>query len=219
MKLSLVCAFILSCVFPAVAVARDEMRTPRVIDDRPILNLLGKIEGPDGYVEITGHTRLKPVRPITQMTIAEVLEFQDLVVANGAQSSAMGRYQFIRKTLAYLVSRHNIDTNQLFNARTQDYLARVLLADCSYYDADATNTEIGNCLAKQWAALPVVEGANSGRSYYHGKAGNRALASTAEVIHVISRRFDERKVYLSSKPTPVSYPDDGRYADAIPLGR
>ncbi len=219
MRLLLVGLLALSCflqVEPADARSGGDL-APRVVNDRPILDLLGDIEGPDGYGDITGHANIAPDRPITEMTIEEVLQYQKQVIQSGAASSAMGRYQFIRKTLAAMVERHGLDGDQPFDARTQDFLARRMLAGCGFYSPEVSETAIGNCLARTWAALPMISGKKAGRSYYHGQAGNAAKTTSGEVLKVLERRFDAQPVRVASAPIRIVYPDDGRHADPIPV--
>ncbi len=190
------------------------------VNDMPILDLLGDVEGPDGYDEITGYARIAPPKPVSTMTISEVVAFQGRVVASGSKSSAMGRYQFIRKTLKFLVDRHRVDGDRIFDRRTQDYLARMLLNDCGFYSLNEDPDVVGDCLARTWAALPVMTGVNAGRSYYHGIAGNRSLTTVQAVRAVLSRRFETPiavAAVAERRATPVSWPDDGRFADKIPL--
>jgi len=191
-----------------------------IVHDGPILSLLGKVEGPDGYDEISGHSKLQPPKPISSMRIEEVIAFQDRMVAAGSASSAVGRYQFIRKTLRDLVARHRVDRRQMFNARTQDFLARMLLNDCNYYDPDADTTRIGNCVATIWAAFPVFTGPKAGKSHYHGIAGNRAQTTVPVMRAIIGSRsrppVDLRQAGLRT-PRQVVWPDDGRVADPVPL--
>ncbi|MFX4300117.1 hypothetical protein [Pseudosulfitobacter pseudonitzschiae] len=73
--------------------------------DRPFMELVGFIEAPDGYNDITGFTNRRPVKDITDMTIDEVLDFQRMLRQNGTQSSAIGRFQFVYKTLDYTTKK------------------------------------------------------------------------------------------------------------------
>lgn len=159
------------------------------IQDRPALELIGEIEGPDGYDDITLSASIQPPKPITQMTIGEVLAFQDRIVAAGSNSSAIGRYQFIRKTLKAMVKDLGIDQDVLFDRRTQDYLARRKLHRCGFYERNLSDTRVANCLARTWAALPVVSGPRRGRSHYDGQSGNSAKTTVSEVMKVVSVRF------------------------------
>lgn len=202
------------------------------INDVPILALIGSLEGPAGYDDFYRGSPMTPPRPITTMTIREVLQFQDRAVAAGSKSSAAGRFQFIRSTLRELVKRGNITEDALFDRRTQNYLARLMLASCGFYDAQRSDVEIGNCLSRVWAALPVMSGSKAGRSYYHGVAGNRALTSTRKLGSVISSRTIQPPLGATPVPmspvapaavprqrmaTVITFPDDGRMTDRIPL--
>ena len=55
--------------------------------DRPFLELVGAIEAPRGYDAITGYAPFRPDRPITEMTIGEVLDWQDRIRAAGAEAT------------------------------------------------------------------------------------------------------------------------------------
>jgi hypothetical protein len=180
------------CVMASAVLAEGDVQTP--VQDRPVLDLIGSVEGPDGYDDVTLATSLQPDKPITKMTIGEVLAFQDRIIASGANSSAIGRYQFIRSTLAEMVEKMGLDENVIFDRRTQDYLARKKLVRCGFYERDMSDARVANCLARTWAALPIVSGPQRGLSHYHGRAGNSAKASVSEVLEAVSLRFDAPRV-------------------------
>lgn len=159
------------------------------VNDRPFLMMMGDVEGAAGYDAITGATRLRPDKPLTRMSIREVLDFQRQVRASGAASSAMGRYQFIYGTLSSLVETHGIDDTLPFDRITQDSLARLEMRRCQFYEPVVADWRVANCLAQIWAALPVVRGRNAGRSHYHGIAGNRSLVSTETFLSSLRARF------------------------------
>lgn len=170
--------------------------------DRPFLELLGFLEGPQGYNDITGFTNLRPVRPVSQMTIQEVLDFQMMLRQKGAKSSAMGRYQFIYKTLDYLVKLHDMDTNQLFDKRMQDHLARLEMARCGFYDRTLDVREVGDCLAHTWAALPLLTGKNRGKSRYV-ETGINSARTSPEVMEAILRARSVKDVLQVAEATPT----------------
>lgn len=159
------------------------------VNDRPFLSLVGSVEGPDGYDTITLATRLQPSKPLTSMSIEEVLAFQRKVRSSGANSSAMGRYQFNYRTLSHIVETRGIDTSLRFDRFTQDALARMEMQRCGFYDAGATKTSVANCLAAVWAALPLASGPRRGQSRYAGVAGNRSLVTVEEFLDSLSGRF------------------------------
>lgn len=197
----------------------------RPVNDGPILELIGSVEGPAGYDDFFRGAPSRPPKPISQMTIREVLEYQTRLQRQGSESSAVGRFQFIRRTLAWLVDLHDIDQDRRFNRVTQDYLARVLLNNCQYYQPDVSAHEIGNCLARAWAALPVISGDGAGRSFYGGVGSNRALTSREEVLSALGLRFQGGSSTLAVRlaargDLPVIRPPGaGDFAERIPLSR
>lgn len=126
--------------------------------------------GRKGYDAVQHGARRLPNKQPTQMTIAEIYRWID---ATPGQPHAIGRYQFIPTTLRRLVRKLDLSPNEQFNAHTQDRLADVLLAEAGLAEAargDLSRTAFMNNLAKIWAGLPN----STGRSHYHGHAGNRA---------------------------------------------
>jgi hypothetical protein len=195
------------------------------VNDQSFLDLVGSIEGPDGYNDVVQGATSQPPKPLTEMTIAEVLDYQRQLQLQGSTSTAVGRYQFIRKTLSYIVSKHQIDPQTKFSKRIQDDLARQMMRNCNFYDSGTPVEKVGNCLARAWAALPVLSGENAGLSHYDGVAGNAALTTREEVLAALNKRFKER-----SARAPVRYAmakadlmpvirnqSSDRFADPIPL--
>ncbi len=157
--------------------------------DRPFLELVGAIEAPRGYDAITGYAPFRPDRPITEMTIGEVLDWQGRIRAAGAEATAVGRFQFVRDTLEFLARAYEVPHETVLDRRTQDYLARVLLHRCGFYDPERPVPELGDCLAGTWAALPLLSGERRGRSRHEGLANNHARTTPEVVEAVLSVRF------------------------------
>lgn len=180
---SLAMAFALA--LPVTAIAMPEAGTSETrILDRPFLELLGYLEGPDGYDDVTGFTNRETIKPVTRMSIDEVLDFQRMIRQEGAKSSAMGRYQFIYKTLLHLTEFHGIDRSKLFDRRMQDLLARLEMARCGFYETSSGIGPLGDCLAESWAALPLLTGNDRGRSRYVA-TGINAARTSPEVVEAI----------------------------------
>jgi len=188
--------------------AQDLMTDLPEANDRSTLQLIGRIEAPEGYDSISKSSSLSTPKPLTQMTLQEVLDFQRLMLRKGASSTAIGRYQFIRGTLAGMIKLHDLDRNALFDRTMQDNLARLIMEDCGFYDEDVSDTKVGNCLARTWAALPVLSGKKRGKSYYHGQGGNRARVSANVVLAALDDRFliEEENLRLEpgAKQKPVN---------------
>lgn len=158
-------------------------------NDVDFLNLMGNLEGPYGFDTVSGFAPVAPARPLTQMTLSEVIAYQEKIRSLGTVSSAVGRYQFIYRTLHGLVHQHGISGDLVFDGEVQTYLARFLMHDCGFYTADTPVVPLANCLATVWAALPVVSGPGAGRSYYEDDGINAALTTPATVLDVLDRRF------------------------------
>jgi hypothetical protein len=159
-------------------------------NDVEFLNLMGNLEGPRGFGTVSGFAPVPPPRALTDMTLDEVLRYQERIRAMGTVSSAVGRYQFIYPTLRRLVRDLGVAGNLRFDAEVQTYLARFLMHDCGFYAPETDATRLADCLAGVWAALPVVSGPGRGRSAYESDGINRALTSPEAVLSVLVRRFD-----------------------------
>lgn len=168
---------------------------------RLILDFIGTAEAPNGYVTIFGNRQKALKKPLTAMTIGEVIdaqkEWSSKVWASqfgkGAPaSSAAGRYQFMRATLIALCKDYpEISGTWLFDGALQDRLGFALLIRRGYYDFVAGRmsvAEFGLELAREWASFPVLEdgqGAHRlvtrGQSYYAGDGVNKALVRAQAV--------------------------------------
>ncbi len=222
LRTALLSLAILSGLSPAHAGSASTMAH---VQDKPFLDLLGSIEGPDGYNDIVTGATSQPEKPLTRMTVQEVLDYQELLQAQGSASTAVGRYQFIRKTLSYMVAKYDIDRNRLFDSHLQDSLARQMMRNCKFYDSGVPAEQVGNCLARAWAALPVLSGEKTGESHYEGVAGNKARTSREEVYAALSKRF-ERKQAQAIQSYKIAQADilpiirnqkNDRFAYPIPL--
>lgn len=141
-----------------------------------IRHLIGQAESRrDGYDAVQHGARIKPPKRPTQMTVAEIYAW---IAATPGQPHAIGRYQFIPKTLERVVNKLGVDPAQRFSKRMQDRLADVLLAEAGLNRVRAgeiSRHAFMNNLAKIWAGLPN----SSGKSHYDGYAGNKASMTWA----------------------------------------
>jgi muramidase (phage lysozyme) len=99
-----------------------------------MLDLIGAAEGTDkgrGYNETLGYGAFTGgAVNLTGMTLNDVLALQQRMLAhpdNGYNSSAVGRYQIVSKTLRSLMDEMSLSGDRLFDEDTQDELARALL--------------------------------------------------------------------------------------------
>lgn len=136
-----------------------------------LLDLIARAEaGGKGYDAVQHGAVVKPPRNPSDMTITEIL---DWISATPGQPHAIGRYQFIPATLRRLVRLEKIAGTTRFAPQIQDQLATRLLREAgldAFLRGTLSRTDFMDNLAKIWAGLPT----SSGRSHYHGYAGNKA---------------------------------------------
>lgn len=194
---------------------------------RLILDFIGVTEAPNGYVTIFGNRQKALKKPLTAMTIGEVIDAQKewsskawaSQFGGGAASSAAGRYQFMRATLITLCKDYpEISGTWLFDGALQDRLGFALLIRRGYYDFIAGRKSVADFgleLAREWASFPVLEdgrGASRwvtrGQSYYAGDGVNKALVRAAAVEDTLRMAID-----LIASPVTAGVPE----ADAEPV--
>lgn len=154
---------------------------------RPLLNTIAKGESKGNYNAYWGNSTNTSIR-FTDMPIRQVLAWQEDYVKKGSPSSAVGKYQIVRPTLAGLVQKYNIDPDEKFDENMQDRLAVALLEKRGageYIQNKLSRDQFAANLAKEWAALPKVTGPNPEQSYYAGDGLNKVQISTAEVFNAI----------------------------------
>ena len=161
------------------------------------------------YDVIYGHNQNKLPKPITSMTIGELVDTQ-ATFTKRFKSSASGGYQFMRKTLQDLSRELRLNGRQVFDPDLQDRLGYHLLKRRGYEEFMAgtiSMTEFAKHLAMEWASFPVLaatKGAHGqlkrGQSYYDGDALNKALV-TPEAIEAVLRKA---KAAGNSLPAPVT---------------
>ncbi|MGR3270238.1 hypothetical protein DU478_09965 [Thalassococcus profundi] len=149
-------------------------------------HIIGQAESRrDGYDAVQHGATRRPAKRPTDMTIGEIDAW---IRATPGQPHAIGRYQFIPATLRRLVATLDITHDTRFTPRLQDRLADVLLIEAGYHDARTgkmPRRAFMNNLAKIWAGLPN----SSGRSHYHGYAGNRASMTWTRFDAEMARIF------------------------------
>ncbi len=155
----------------------------------PLLSTIAKGESNGNYNAHFGNANNNTTR-FTEMSIADVLQWQSEFVDQGNASSAVGKYQIIRPTLAGLVMRLDLDTSRLFDAALQDELAITLLerrGALDYVENKISREQFAANIAKEWAALPKVTGPNPQDSYYAGDGLNSSRISIEEVYTALNR--------------------------------
>ena len=188
-----------------------------------LLDFIGQTEAPRGYDTVYGNNQAKLTRPITTMTIAQVIAAGPGWTKRFG-SSAAGRYQFMRATLQGLVKEGKADPAERFDRECQDRLGYLLLVRRGYLDfmlGRIGRTEFGKRLAMEWASFPVlaaVQGAHRklkrGQSYYAGDGLNKALVSAAKVEGVLDAVLAAAKA--KEAPAAPEAAEDPERAPAAP---
>ncbi|WP_299689110.1 hypothetical protein [uncultured Tateyamaria sp.] len=139
-------------------------------------SLIAKAEaGAKGYDAVQYGAWVLPGAPPTQMTLGDIYAWID---ATPGMPHAIGRYQFIPPTLRRLANRLDLSESTVFTPRVQDALADVLLREAGlhrFLAGEMPRHGFMNNLAKIWAGLPN----DTGKSHYHGYAGNKATMTWA----------------------------------------
>lgn len=177
---------ILLMISPFVARNLYHEPMPAAVDPSaytPLLETIAKGESEGNYNAHYGNASNTTVR-FTEMTIGEVLQWQDDYVKAGNPSNAVGKYQFMGPTLRGLMVKLDISADTKFDATLQDRLAIALLEKrgaLDFVESKMTRQQFAANLAKEWAALPKVLGTNPHQSYYAGDGLNKVQVTIDEV--------------------------------------
>ena len=127
-------------------------------------------------------------KPLTELSIGDLLNWMDYSVAQGSYSSASGRYQVIRGTLRGAVSAGVVTTGDLYDQTNQDLIANYLLevrGISRWESGELTDEQFANRLAYEWASLPLVTGPNRGSGAYDADGVNAANHTPEEILSVL----------------------------------
>jgi muramidase (phage lysozyme) len=148
-----------------------------------LLEYIGKKESNGNYNILVGG---KTEPNLTNMTIAEVLEYQRGMRQRGHESTAVGKYQIIRGTLESLIKEGYAGPDDKFSASIQDRLAVGLLKRRGlekYQAGKLSKDQFADNLSKEWASLPY----NTGQSYYAGVGSNKSSGSRNDFMTAFAR--------------------------------
>ncbi len=153
---------------------------------RKLMQLIASAEaGKKQYDAVQYAATIKPPKRPTEMTIGEIYTWID---ETPGQQHAIGRYQFIPATLRRLVQHVGASRSDRFSPLLQDRLAHQLLEEAGLsatIAGEMSRHDFMLNLSKIWAGLPT----SSGKSYYHGYAGNKAVLSWARFDAEMARLF------------------------------
>lgn len=152
--------------------------------EQALLDFVGKIEARGDYNMLVGG---KANSNLTNMTIKEVLDLQTSMARSGKhESTAVGKYQIIKKTLQGLVNSRVVSLDDVFNSATQDKLAMALMKQRgldSYKAKKISADQFADNLSMEWASLPF----RTGKSYYDKVGSNRSLVSRNDFLSMLPK--------------------------------
>jgi muramidase (phage lysozyme) len=177
----------------------------------------GKTDPAVQYETIIGHNQRHLDKPLTQMTVDEIIAASDSWRKRfKTTSGAAGAYQIIKPTLVQLKKDLSLTGSEKFTPALQDRMGEKL---CQKRGADQflagalSLTAFGNNLAREWASFPVLSPTTRGKqqlkrgqSYYDKFAGNHALVSPGVVEGVLAQMLKERRE-VPGQAAPVPLPD------------
>ena len=169
----------------------------------PLLEMIRNLEGRNSYDTWNDQTKFRGNKPLTQMTVAEVLAQQreNFKLPKAQQFTAAGVYQMTYRTLLEEVNKvtSGVKQSDLFNQETQDKLAlsRLKYRGLDKWDMGLISDEkFGNNVAMEWAALPVLQDTYriykgkrtfvpKGTGYYNGVGSNKEGTSVSAFLGAI----------------------------------
>ncbi|CAM5772001.1 hypothetical protein LMIY3S_03697 [Labrys miyagiensis] len=171
--------------------------------------------GKAGYDAVLGNGKYgAPDKPVSTMTLNEVLAFGDQIrhnPNNPYNSSALGRYQIVGKTLRGLMKQLGLKGDEIYSPEMQDRLAWAL--------AKARGRNVAG-LRQEWQSLTGRSGSQILNAYdqgmrehqEHAAGKNRpSLARNSGAIKTPDAKAPTGKVdiHVHSKDQPVTIKDDG----------
>ncbi len=184
----------------------------------PLLDEIAKGEslsgafGTSGYDAVYGGAKVKPSKPVSQMTIGEVKEYQKQLIKAGSGSSAVGRYQFIKNDDAFakMTAQAGLKDTDIFDDTAQDRLAVHYMGGEKKVDEllkTGNDAALANVVARQWASMQNA----SGRGNYDGdRIGNfarhggiSAMQKARQQILANEAQPKPTNTVLTKAPTPI----------------
>lgn len=161
-----------------------------------ILDFIAEHESQGNYNALIGNA--KSTLDLSQYTLSGILYKVmpwNLVRHPRLRSTATGRYQFLRGTLADLMKALNLKGSERFTPELQDRLAVQLLVRRRYREwwrSAISDVQFAHELSKEWASLP--DPFNNGRSHYDGDGVNHAGTTLPRVYGVLRRAREARVI-------------------------
>lgn len=189
-----------------------------------LLDFIGSKEAPKGYDTVFGNRMAQMPKPLTTMTVDEVIA-QGKWRTDTFGSSAAGRYQFMKATLASLKQTERLTGREVMTPALQDRLGYALLLRRGYAKFMAGQLSVagfGLGLAREWASFPVLaatKGAHRqvqrGQTYYLGDGLNKVLATAGEVETVLNQMRAMPAAAVADAPVVTPAPSLPQVQDLV----
>jgi muramidase (phage lysozyme) len=150
-----------------------------------LLDFIAQAESDGNYDAVIGNARSSI--NLAALQLHRIYGLQSFLLHTTGRSTAVGRYQILRKTLKELVTRYSIAEKTKFTPEFQDHLALLLLKRRGFDKWQRnviTDVTFAHELSKEWASFP--DPLNKGKSHYEHKAGNHAAYSLDQVYEVLA---------------------------------
>lgn len=178
-----------------------------------LMGLLLKKEGAGSFDTPSRFTKIPPSKPLTQMTVNEVLRWQEANRSAGADSTAAGGFQIIYKTLSSLKGKMQLSGAELFDKTMQERMAIQLMKGRGLDDFKAgkiSADDFADNLASEWAVLQK----RNGKGAHDGDGLNKSLVSRNILMGVLSDKLHGGTAYTASGDG-VQYAYDVVPADSL----
>lgn len=164
---------------------------PEIRKASPILDLVGRTEGTDrgrGYNETVAYGAFSGGEvELVNMTLGEIDQLQTQMLThpdNTLNSSAVGRYQTLRKTLRTMKKQMGLTDDMKFTPELQDKIALELLRTRGldkWLAGKKTDESFMNAIAREWASLPT----SNGNGYYKGQPVGTSVAGVMSAFDYV----------------------------------
>lgn len=164
---------------PMPPLKQDSVTTGKI---GKLLDFIARYESGGNYEIILGG---KTINGLTKATIADVFKLQDAMRAKGMESTAVGRYQYIKSTLEGTIKQMGLNPESTtFDEKTQDAIATQTLRTIGldqWLDGKLDDSAFLNKVARVWAGIPTT----GGTSAYQGVGSNKAGTTTQTALNTL----------------------------------
>lgn len=153
---------------------------------RRFLDFISKAEGTHNNYEAIFSNGTQQDIKITQMSLREVLHYQQYTLLPTAWHTPVGKYQFNKETLEDYIDRFGFSLDQKMNVDFQDKIAMIKMKESGLDDFQSwklSQKDFEKNIAWTWAGFPKDA---SGKSYYDWIAWNRAQVAYNDYSQEIS---------------------------------